>query len=157
MSQGSQTSKLNFYENFLDSNDIDLLREQSNERIELYGFPCILLKYEGSGVELDSLYGDIGSKQLESFKEKKTFYYCEYQNLQEILYSYGQSINQSTNFKGMMKVDDHPKNGDLIYFIRRLDDDIIKCEITNCALYKNICYLVDITITMYDLKSAGNV
>ncbi|NCD06866.1 MAG: hypothetical protein EOL97_12165 [Spirochaetia bacterium] len=157
MSQGSQANKLNFYENFLDSNDIDVLKELNDERIELYGYPCILLKYEGSGVELDSLYGDIGSKQLETFKEKKTFYYCDYKNLQELLYSYGLSINQATNFNGMMKLEDNPKNGDLIYFIRRLDDDIIKCEITNCALYKNICYLVDITITMYDLKSAGNV
>ncbi len=150
-------AKINFYENFLDTNDIEVLRELSDERIELFGIPCMLYKYVGSEVELDSLYGDFGSKAIENFQEIPTFYYCEYQNLQQILYSYGHATDKTTHFRGMMRLSDTPKNGDLVFFIRKLDDDIIRCEITNCALYKNICYLVDITITMFDSKKTGSI
>ena len=157
MSQSSQESKLNFYDNYLDSFDIDILKAQCDEKIDLFGFPCILYKYKETEVELDSFYGDAGSIILDNYNKKPTHFYSEYKNLQQILYSYGQTINRNTTFNGMMKFEDHPRNGDYVYFIRKFDDDIIKCEITNCALYKNICYLVDIAITMFDTKKAGNI
>jgi len=153
----SDMAKINFYENFLDNNDIEIARQMCDEMIDLYGIPCILYRYDGSETELHPFYGDAGTKKLDNFIKIPTFFYCNYQNFQQTLYSYGQAMSQGTKLEGVMKFDLAPKNGDMLFFIRKYDDDIAKFEITNSSLYKNICYQTDIAIAFFDNANSGNV
>ena len=125
----------------------------ANEVVELYGFPCTLRKWNGFQTSLDPLYQDISTldeSNEELFDYKKTHVYIDYNRFDQVLSSWGMSMTENTTLESMMKLDDEPKEDDIVEILYPYDGIKYKFKIGSADKHKDICYRVVLNIYYTD-------
>ena len=141
--------KINFLDIFHNQEDKDVLRLMTNEIIRLYGFPCQLKRWKGITTVLDPLYQDspvIFDKDEDLYDIIDTHIYVEYNRFNSVLQSYGLSIEPDTTLNGMMILDDHPKEDDLIEIKLPYDNKLYRFKIGSSDIHRDLCYSVVLNI-----------
>ncbi len=144
-------AEINFNEFFHQTLDKELLRQYVDEIIDMYGIPCKHKKWIGNQAVLDPLYQDqiILDDSEDLYDVSNTYVYVDYQRFNEVLKSYGQSIETNTSINGMMKFSDAPKEGDIIELKLPYDDVLYKFKLGSTDIHRDICYSVVLNI-MYE-------
>jgi hypothetical protein len=146
-------AEINFLEIFHNDIDKETLRNMVNEVTQLYGFPCTIKQWTGIQTSLDPLYSD----QLSMFQKDEDFYevnntyvYIDYNRLNQVLNSYGLAQEKNTSLNGFMKLDDHPRENDLITIKLPYDDRLLTFKIGSSDIHKDICYSVVLQIAHFE-------
>lgn len=141
--------EINFLDIFHNQEDKGVLRLMTNELIRLYGFPCRLKRWNGIQTALDPLYQDspvIFDEDENLYDVINTHVYIEYNRFNSILQSYGLSMEVDTTVNGMMILDDHPKEDDLIEIKLPYDDKLYRFKIGSTDIHRDLCYSVVLNI-----------
>lgn len=144
---------INFLTLFHDRLDKCTLIEMANEVIDLYGFPCVLRKWNGFQTSLDPLYQDISTldeSNEELFDYKKTNVYIDYNRFDQVLSSWGMSMTENTTLESMMKLADEPAEDDIVEILYPYDGKKYKFKIGSADKHKDICYRVVLNIYYTD-------
>lgn len=143
----------NFLESFHDTHDKSMIKNMTNEMIDLYGQPCLLLKRDNeNNIDDDPLYNDSLSITKRFYDRIPARVYIDYKNFAEILYAWGHTRLQNEHLYGVMKYDFHPDEGDVIVFTRPYDGKMYTFELTSTDDWKEICYNVVLTVIYLDVK-----
>lgn len=141
---------INFLNIFHNNNlDKEVLIKMTNEVIELYGFPCVLKRWNGIQPALDPMYQDspVNYENDESLYTKiNTHVYIDYNRFNSVLHAYGLAIEGETTVNGMMKLEDEPKEDDVIELKLPYDEKLYKFKIGSTDVHKDICYSVVLDI-----------
>jgi hypothetical protein len=150
---------INLIENIYDKNDLNLLRHMSTEQIRMYGYPCIFLKYNNDNfVDLDPQYKDSGSNKLSQlYTPSSSYIIIEYENFNDILYSYGYGLSKDQKLEGMMCFEDHPNEEDIIIFKRIYEGKKYIFKLSDANNFKDVCYKVTLMVDIFDTYSQGGL
>lgn len=145
--------EINFLEIFHNDIDKETLRNMVNEVTQLYGFPCEFKQWTGMQTSLDPLYNDqltMFQKDEELYETKNTYIYIDYNRLNQVLQSYGLEQEKNISLNGFMKLEDHPRENDLITIKLPYDDKLITFKIGSSDIHKDICYSVILQIPHFE-------
>ena len=146
-------AEINFLEIFHNDIDKETLRNMVNEVTQLYGFPCKFKQWTGMQTCLDPLYNDqltMFQKDEELYETKNTYIYIDYNRLNQVLQSYGLEQEKNISLNGFMKLEDHPRENDLITIKLPYDDKLITFKIGSSDIHKDICYSVILQIPHFE-------
>ncbi len=146
-------AEINFLEIFHNDIDKETLRNMVNEVTQLYGFPCEFKQWTGMQTSLDPLYNDqltMFQKDEELYETKNTYIYIDYNRLNQVLQSYGLEQEKNISLNGFMKLEDHPRENDLITIKLPYDDKLITFKIGSSDIHKDICYSVILQIPHFE-------
>lgn len=150
-------AEINFLDIFHNKNDKETLKNMVDEITQLYGFPCVLKRWTGMQTQLDPLYGD----QLSAFQNDEEMYdpvnsyvYIDYLNLNQTLQSFGLAHDKSLTLNGFMRLDDQPRENDILTIKLPYDDNLITLKIGSADIYKDICFSVILLVAHFDQQRA---
>lgn len=140
---------INFLTLFHDREDKSTLRKLNDEVIELYGFPCVLRKWNGIQSNLDSLYNDMGTineSDPNLFDYVNTFVHIDYARFDKVLNSYGLALTENTSLEAMMRLRDKPAEDDIVEITYPYDNKTYRFKIGSADIHKDICYRVVLNV-----------
>lgn len=154
------TKPINFLDILWTNNDRQTLIGMVDEMIAMYGFQCILYRYIGSEPMLgDPLYRDtlsIFDRSPELYEKIDTWVYIDYHRFNQVLQPYGLALEDNTTLEGNMRLQDMPKEKDLIDIKLPYDDIFYRFEIGSTDVHEDIVFHVTLNVYKQDTyKDSG--
>lgn len=145
-------AEINFLELYNFNEDKEVLRNMSEETIQLYGFPCELKRWRGIQPVLDPLYQDHNTSYYEDetlYSTKNTHVYIDYNRFNQVLKAYGLALEDNTTLVGNMILSDMPEEDDIITIKMPYDTRYVSFKIGSSDIHKDICYSVVLNVMSF--------
>lgn len=147
--------EFSFLDNYLYKSESSVHRNMVEEIISMYGWPCIHYRFLGNKLALDPLYGDAPTHLIndETVYEKiNTKVYIEWKQFNQILTQSGAQHDNNIYLDGIMKLNDSPKEDDILSFLYPLDGNTYNFRLSTTDVFKDICYRVYMLVYLKDVN-----